>query len=204
MTAMRARYIVDTEKWDVPPGWDADVDQLGADGRASWALVTGLGLAKRGDREGLARALKVVSNAGLASADKDPVDEIAELELKALAQLADGKKDEAVALMRQATAREDSMPVDFGPPVLLKPAHELFGEILLQIGRPKEAQAEFQRALTLAPKRARALLGLGRASAAAADKTSASKAYTDLRAIWHQADSSQLALVNGSTTNSAR
>jgi len=198
LAEMRARYVIDTEKWDVPSAWEADVQPLGGDVGASWALVSGLGAAKRGDRDGVTQALAAVSAARLVSADNDPADEIAELELKALARLAEGKRKEAVALMRQATAREDAMPVDFGPPSLLKPSHELFGEILFRIGEPKEAQVEFRRALTLAPKRARSLLGLVRASAAAADKAGASEAYSTLRAIWHQADPSQLTLANSS------
>jgi tetratricopeptide (TPR) repeat protein len=200
LAAMRARYIVDTEKWDSAAAWETDVRQLGADGQAEWAVLTGLGSAKRGDREGVARALKAVSAARLVRADKDPAADVAELELKALARLSERAKDEAVALMCQATAGEDAMPVDFGPPSLLKPSHELFGEILLQIGKPKEAQAEFRRALTLAPKRARSLLGLGRASVAAGDRASASEAYSALRAIWHEADPSQLTLANNSRT----
>jgi len=202
LTAMRARYLVDTEKLEIAPSWDTDAKELGADGRAALGLVRGLGAAKRGDREGIARALAEISAARLVSADKDPADDIAELELKALLKLSEGARDEAIALMRQATAREDAMPVDFGPPTLLKPSHELFGEILLQIGRPKEAQAEFRHALTLAPKRARALLGLGRASVAAGDKASASEAYSTLRAIWHKADPSQLALVSDASAGS--
>jgi Tfp pilus assembly protein PilF len=83
---------------------------------------------------------------------------------------------------------------------MLKPSHELFGEILLEIGRPTEAQAEFRRALSAAPKRARSLLGLGRASVAAGDEASASASYATLRAIWHRADPSQLALANNSAT----
>jgi tetratricopeptide (TPR) repeat protein len=195
LTAMRAHYLVDTEKWDAPATWEADFGQVGADGRAAWALVSGLGAAKRGDHEGIARALAAVSAARLASADKDPADDIAELKLKALARLDEGASEEAVALMRQAIASEDALPIHFGPPTLLKPSHELFGEILLQLGRPKEAQSEFRRALMLAPKRARSLLGLGRASAAAGDTVSASEAFAALRAIWHRADSGQLALV---------
>ncbi|HYN79967.1 MAG TPA: hypothetical protein VES88_00580 [Gemmatimonadaceae bacterium] len=198
LTEMRARYVVDTENWDVPAAWATDVDQLGADGRAAWALVTGLGAARRGDREGITRALKAESTARLvrASANADPASDIDELELKALARLSEGAKDEAVALMRQATGLEDAMPVDYGPPGLFKPTHELLGEMLLQIGRAKEAQTEFRRALTLAPKRARSLLGLGRASVAAGDKASASEAHSTLRAIWHKADPAQAALVN--------
>ena len=125
----------------------------------------------------------------------DTAYDIDELELKALARLREGAKDEAVAVMRQATALEDVLPVDYGPPTMLKPSHELFGEILLEIGRPKEAQAEFRRALGAAPKRARSLLGLGRASVAAGDKASASEAYSALRAIWHKADATQATLV---------
>src|SRR5687768_34355 len=198
LTEMRARYVVDTEHWDVPSAWATDVEQLGADGRAAWALVTGLGAARRGDREGIDRALKAVSMARLvrASVAADPASDIDELELKALARLSEGAKDEAIALMRQATAREDAMPADYGPPALFKPTHELLGEMLLQIGRPKEAQAEFQRALALAPKRARSVLGLARASAAAGDKASASEAYSTLRAIWQKADPAQTALVD--------
>jgi len=195
LVEMRARYVVDTEKWDTPPAWEAEVDPLGADGRASWALVTGLGAARRGDREGLNRALKALSIAGAVRSHQDPAYDVDELELKALARLGEGAKDEAVALMRQATAREDAMPVDYGPPALLKPSHELFGEILLELGRPKEAQAEFRRALSLAPKRARSLLGLGRASVVAGDMASATEAYSTLRAIWHRADATQAALV---------
>jgi tetratricopeptide (TPR) repeat protein len=196
---MRARYVVDTEKWDAPPAWETDVEPLGADGRATWALVTGLGAARRGDRQALNKALKTMSMAKMVRSHIDTAYDIDELELTALLRLREGAKDEAVALMRQATAREDAMPVDFGPPTLLKPSHELFGEILLELGRPKEAQAEFRRALSAAPKRARALLGLGRASVAAGDTESASKAYAALRAIWHQADAAQAALVKNAT-----
>lgn len=196
---MRARYIVDTEKWDAPPTWEADVEPLGADGRATWALVTGLGATRRGDREGLSKALKAMSMAKGVRSHIDIAYDIDELELKALARLREDAKDEAVALMRQATAKEDAMPVDYGPPTILKPSHELFGEILLEIGRLREAQAEFRRALGAAPKRARSLLGLGRASVAAGDNASASEAYAALRAIWHQADAAQAALVKNAT-----
>ena len=57
-------------------------------------------------------------------------------------------------------------------------------------GRPQEAQQEFARALALAPKRALSLLGLGRAAAAAGDRATATRAYSELREIWHGADPS--------------
>src|SRR3989454_3377298 len=99
-----------------------------------------------------------------------------------------GATDEAVRLMREAAALEDRMPAEFGPPADVKPAHELFGEMLLEAGRAAEAQREFARALALAPKRALSLLGLGRAAAAAGDRATAAQAYREVREIWHRAD----------------
>ena len=81
-----------------------------------------------------------------------------------------------------------AMPVEFGPPAVIKPSHELFGEMLLEVGMPREAHAEFNRALELAPKRAHSLLGLARAAKAMGDSVGAAKGYTDLLAVWHRAD----------------
>ena len=66
---------------------------------------------------------------------------------------ADGRTGDAIALMREATALEDAMPVEFGPPADVKPAHELLGEILLQAGRPREAEREFARSKSAASTR---------------------------------------------------
>lgn len=193
MTVFRGRYLIDTEKWNAPASWETDASQLGPESRVYWTFVRGLSALKSGDREAGARALATVSAANSSSGTKDPPDLIVELELKSLVKLADGDRDGAVGLMRQATAREDAMPFEFGPPAVPKPSHELFGEILLQIGRSKEAEAEFRRALALAPKRARSLLGLARASAAAGDRATAAETQARLRAIWHRADAAELA-----------
>ena len=88
------------------------------------------------------------------------------------------------------------MPVEYGPPADVKPPHELLGEILLRAGRPREAQREFSRQLRLSPKRALALLGLGRAAAAAGDRVAAAQAYRNLRGIWHLADADLPALAD--------
>jgi len=86
----------------------------------------------------------------------------------------------------------------------VKPAHELFGEMLLEAGRAGEAQREFARALELAPKRALSLLGLGRAAAAAGDRATAARAYDELRQIWHRADPNTPGLVEAARFLAAR
>jgi predicted Zn-dependent protease len=90
--------------------------------------------------------------------------EILELEIVALS--ASMKKDhaKAIELMKKATGLEESMSAPYGPPGLIKPSHELFGEILLRAGKPAEAAEQFKVALQRQPNRARSLLGLERAT----------------------------------------
>jgi tetratricopeptide (TPR) repeat protein len=88
--------------------------------------------------------------------------EIQELEIEALASATEGDLEKAVQLLRKATAMEAAIPPPSGPPPLLKPSHELLGEILLRAGRPQEAAKEFEESLRRHKERARSLLGLGR------------------------------------------
>src|SRR5207248_10235309 len=78
------------------------------------------------------------------SQERDEVPDIVQLELQALLRQAGGATDEAVRLMREAAALEDRMPAEFGPPADVKPAHELFGELLLEAGQIGRAPSELQ------------------------------------------------------------
>ncbi len=109
-------------------------------------------------------------------------------ELEALLALSRGDKAEAVRLAIEAAAAEDAMSFEFGPPVVVKPAHELYGEILLAVGRPADARREFEAALARAPGRSLSLLGLARAAAAAGDAAASRDAYERLRVQWSHAD----------------
>ena len=74
---------------------------------------------------------------------------------------------EAFAAMDRATAAQARMPKPIGRPYPPKGADELYGELLLQAGRPKDAVVWFERALARTPNRSRAVLGLARAAAKA-------------------------------------
>src|SRR5262249_20184101 len=66
---------------------------------------------------------------------------------------AEGKKDEALKLMRAAADLEDSTekhPVTPGPVV---PARELLGEMLLELNQPAQALVEFEASLVREPNR---------------------------------------------------
>jgi len=197
LAEMRAEYVVNTERWDSPClQWSIDLTGVRARDAAVDVFVAGLSALKRGDRRGAERGLAELAAVKRSRApavpgqERDQVPDILLKELEALLRQANGAATDAIALMREATALEDAMPVEYGPPPDVKPAHELFGEMLLQAGRPQEAQQEFARALARAPKRALSLLGLGRAAAAAGDRATATRAYSELREIWHGADPS--------------
>ena len=76
------------------------------------------------------------------------------------------KKDhgKAIELMTKATALEEATTPPYGPPGLIKPSHELFGEILLRAGKPAEAAEQFKISLRRQPNRARSLLGARQAA----------------------------------------
>jgi hypothetical protein len=103
--------------------------------------------------------------------------EIQELEIEAMAAAVKNNFDEATKIMRKATALEEATPPPPGPPPMIKPSHELFGEILLRAGRPKEAIDQFATSLRRHPNRARSLLGAARAAAKSGDTTSAANLH---------------------------
>jgi tetratricopeptide (TPR) repeat protein len=95
---------------------------------------------------------------------------------------------QAVAALERAAADEDATSYEFGPPVVVKPAHELAGEVLLDLGQPAPARRHFEQALARAPRRSLSLLGLARAASRTGDAEAAAEAYADLARSWRQAD----------------
>jgi predicted Zn-dependent protease len=90
--------------------------------------------------------------------------------------------------MEEAVALERELPPPLGPPRPIKPASELYGEILLELGRPREAAAEFEKALARWPNRSRSHLGLARAAAALGEKAGARRHAERLLVNWRRAD----------------
>jgi hypothetical protein len=112
--------------------------------------------------------------------------EIQEVEIAAMAAAAQG--NEAISIIWQATALEEALPPPPGPPLVIKPAHELFGEILLRAKRPQEAAEQFATSLRRHKNRARSLLGAARAAAQSGDAKGAADFYAQFARQWQQAD----------------
>lgn len=95
---------------------------------------------------------------------------------EALALITAGKRAEALPILVQASKAELAMPLEFGPPVVPKPATELLAEEHLAAGRATEAAAAFRSALERAPGRALSSAGLKVAQKSAAPPAREEKA----------------------------
>jgi len=211
---MAAAFVVETERWNLAtelfaeskaPSTPETASMTGSHGshnsgatmRTSSASVTlplfirGLAAAVNGSAvDQNINELQTLRTSRSASSNA----EILELEIAALS--ASMKKDQAKAidLMKKATALEEATSAPYGPPSLIKPSHELFGEILLRAGKPAEAAEQFKIALQRQPNRARSLLGAARAAAQTGDQSGAQTAYAALIDQWKQADANLLEL----------
>jgi tetratricopeptide (TPR) repeat protein len=115
-------------------------------------------------------------------------------EVAALSASIKGDHAKAIELMKKATEMEEATSPPSGPPVLIKPTYELFGEILLRAGKPAEAAEQFKVSLQRQPNRARSLLGAARAAAQSGNQSAALNFYSALLDQWKQADSNLLEL----------
>jgi hypothetical protein len=183
---MAATFVIESARWDqtpelLPPRRTgaAPSSDSGSGQHAAFAALAqapavfarGLAAAMTGSGDAHAQVseLKAI-RAQLAgasipfAANLVPVLEVQALEIAAAASAARGDLDEAIATMRRATSLEEATPVPPGPPPIIKPSHELFGEILLRAGRREEAARQFATALFRHPGRARSLEGAEQAA----------------------------------------
>lgn len=197
LLSMRAQYLINSERWTDPVAtWQLEAPGAGVVARAMDAFTSAYAAIKTGNRLRAERFLAELVQLQKRTAVDDAysgnlsVPQILERQIRALVMLEGGKRTEALALLHEAARLEDAIPLEFGPPDVVKPTHELLGEVLLGFGEAAAAQREFARALAQAPGRARSLLGLGRAALAAGDSAVARKALADLNRAWHSADRS--------------
>jgi predicted negative regulator of RcsB-dependent stress response len=81
-------------------------------------------------------------------------------QIKALIMINEGKHDEGLSLLRKTAEREASLPIDFGPPVIVKPSYELLGDVLSEMGSASEAMEAYSKQLERTPERRISLMGL--------------------------------------------
>lgn len=147
-------------------GGEGHAHTPGTAARALEGFARGWAAVERG--EDLAPWLDLLEQARLMAVQKK--EEVAaaryeaqQLMLRALAERKAGRMDAAIALLDKAQVLEEKEAMVSGPPDIIKPSHELAGEMLLEMGRKAEARARFEKALARQPKRRASLAGLAQA-----------------------------------------
>ena len=98
------------------------------------------------------------------------------------------RPDSALARMRDAARREDATEKSAVTPGPIAPARELLGDMLLELGRPSEALAEYRATLEKEPNRFRSLHGALRAATLANDPAAVKQYTSALRTLTAKAD----------------
>jgi len=101
---------------------------------------------------------------------------------------ASGKKEEGLAQMSAAATAEDATDKSAISPGPLAPARELYGEMLLEAGKTKEALAAFELTMKKEPNRFRGIAGAARAAEKLGDKAKTAAYYKKLLDVAKDAD----------------
>src|SRR5438094_5749201 len=146
-----------------------------------------LGRAHTGDLDGARTAIARMQQ--LRHATKDPKFDYfkshLDLQMQAASAwvtAAEGKKNEAIEMLRRAADAEDILGKHPVSPGAFVPIREQLGSLLLELGQPKEAQGEFEAALKIYPRRFRGLYGAAIAAEQTGDKENAGRYYAKLAA----------------------
>ena len=95
---------------------------------------------------------------------------------------AGGKNKEALRLLRDAADHEDGTEKSAVTPGPIIPVREQLGDMLMAMKQPREALAEYEKAIGKEPNRFRSLYAAARAAEAIKDKDTAQKYYQQLLA----------------------
>lgn len=114
--------------------------------------------------------------------------EIQELEVRAWANLAEGKKEQALQQMESSAELEDGTEKSAVTPGPLAPARELLGEMLLATNQPAQALAEFEATLKKEPGRFRSLYGAGHAAQLDGNGEASHKYFRELLEVCEHSD----------------
>jgi tetratricopeptide (TPR) repeat protein len=197
LAAIPARYVLERGQWVEATALSVNPQALTWErfpqAEATLVFARGLSAARAGDADAARQEVErlQVLHEALVTMKQDywaGQVEIQSREVEAWIALAEGRNDEALALMREAVALEaatEKHPVTPGP---IAPAHELLGEMLLTLEQPAEALAEFETSLETEPNRFRSINGAARAAELEGEMETARSHYEELIALGAQAD----------------
>jgi tetratricopeptide (TPR) repeat protein len=199
LAAIPARYALERNAWTEAAALHVRAVPHWASYPFMEALIEyahALGRAHTGDLEGAHQAMNRMQQLRDATTDrkfdyfKSQLDQQVEA-ASAWVAYGEGRKEDALNLLRRAADAEDILGKHPVSPGALVPAREQLGDLLLALGRPQEARAEFEAALKIYPNRFRGLYGAAVAAKQSDDPEGARRYYAALAAHTAKADGSR-------------
>jgi hypothetical protein len=177
--SMLARYVIDADDYDAARRYAFEFE-AGDHAARNYHFATAFAAARTGlIAEAAAHQIAMVEHAG----DGDDIAPILSAEIDGLVSLHHGEVDRGIELLTHAAVMEEALPFDFGPPEPAKPAFELLGESLVELGRMEEAGQAFRKQLTRTPNRTASLAGLATTARELGDNATATEASAKLASI---------------------
>jgi Tfp pilus assembly protein PilF len=211
LAAMPARYALERGEWAdaaqlrlSPPGvaWKKFPQAEGI-----LVFARGLGAARSGDLAAArrdVRRLQALQNVMTKTRNDYWAAQTAfqRQSVEAWIALAEGRRDEAVQLMRAAADAEEASDKHPVTPGNVVPSRQLLAEMLVELEQPAEALGEYERSLKRDPNRYRSLYGAARSAQTAGRPELAREYFTKLWAITASRDSDrpELAPMEAATT----
>jgi tetratricopeptide (TPR) repeat protein len=149
----RARMLA---TWAVETGEPVELTAAGKDEGAQHCAAP---YTTSGDAALFARALDAIRRGDLDAANVPLSDDVMQWTVKAMIERKRGNLSKAIAHARRAVALEEADAPPSGPPDVLKPSHELLGELLAAAGRCDEAKEAFRKSLLRTPNRRLSRIG---------------------------------------------
>jgi hypothetical protein len=187
-----ARYIIESGNWQLALSLPQSPDSR--DFVVMRLQIEAFAAAKRKDAPSALAAAKrmvVLSNEPGQRPLAQKVLTIQAKEAQAVAAQAGGNPKKAIAMMNDALTIEDSVYALSQPPYPPIPAHELYGDMLMEMNRPAEAEKQFAAALERTPERPKAIYGLAQSAQELGDKQTAAREYARFLRVWKNADQSR-------------
>lgn len=154
---MRGHQIVDTERWASAENWKANYESGNRAG-INYFYTSALAAVKLGDTE---RSRQFLDK--LMDTPESEERNIQMNQIKSLLLIEEGNPQEGLTLLKETVQAESELPLDFGPPTIVKPSYELLADVLLDMGRYREAVEAYEKQLERTPDRRRSLLGMEQA-----------------------------------------
>lgn len=177
-------YLAESDDWNGDfANTYIDYDPLNVQSKSAYLFIQGYQNYLKGDQESLEKIIGTIEEeivtaanqlsirgvtvcAGTTYAARAPnqddidISTVLVLELKAALGLLTQQPDENVEqLLKEATELEKQISFAFGPPAIVIPSYEMYGDWLLSKERYQEAIAQFDLALAKGPGRKKALEG---------------------------------------------